>query len=104
MKSKFEEISTIVREAYNAELPKEFNYDTILEWMKNATLACKKEIASKFPEVPTRISLYEQKALEQFQAFIAFALEDGPHFSVLCYTWNPNKTGDEYTLKKLSLE
>lgn len=104
MKNKFEEISAIVREAYNAELPKEFNYDTILEWMKNATLTCKKEIASKFPEVPTRISLYEQKALEQFQAFVTFVLDDGPHFSILAYTWNPEKTGDEYTMKKIELE
>lgn len=103
MKNKFEAITEIVKIAYEMELPKEFNYDTIKEWMSTTTKNCKAEIAKQFPEVPTRISLYEQKALEQFQAFIAFVLEDGPHFSVLCYTWNPNKTGDEYTLKKLSL-
>lgn len=104
MPTKFEAISNIIKKAYEAELPQVFTYNTIKEWMQQTTRTCKEEIAKQFPEVPTRISLYEQKALEQFQAFIAFTLEDGPHFSVLCYTWNPNKTGDEYTLKKLSLE
>lgn len=104
MPTKFEAISNLIKKAYEAELPQVFTYNTIKEWMQQTTRTCKEEIAKQFPEVPTRISLYEQKALEQFQAFIAFVLEDGPHFSVLCYTWNPNKTGDEYTLKKLSLE
>lgn len=104
MPTKFEAISNLIKKAYEAELPQVFTYNTIKEWMQQTTRTCKEEIAKQFPEVPTRISLYEQKALEQFQAFIAFSLEDGPHFSVLCYTWNPNKTGDEYTLKKLSLE
>ena len=104
MPTKFEAISNLIKKAYEAELPQVFTYNTIKEWMQQTTRTCKEEIAKQFPEVPTRISLYEQKALEQFQAFIAFALEDGPHFSVMCYTWNPNKTGDEYTLKKLSLE
>lgn len=104
MKNKFETITEIVKTAYEMELPKEFNYDTIKEWMTTTTKNCKAEIAKQFPEVPTRISLYEQKALEQFVAFITFVLDDGPHFSILCYTWNPEKTGDEYTCKKIDLE
>lgn len=104
MENKLEAITEIIKDAYKLELPKEFNYDTIKEWMTTATKNCKDEIARQFPEVSTRISLYEQKALEQFVAFLAFVLDDGPHFSILCYTWNPEKTGDEYTCKKIDIE
>ena len=104
MSNKFEAIEGIISDAYGVKLPKEFNYDTVKAWMIATTRDCKANIAKQFPEVPTRISLYEQKALEQFIAFITFVLDDGPHFSILCYTWNPEKTGDEYTCKKIDLE
>lgn len=37
MKNKFEAITEIVKIAYEMELPKEFNYDTIKEWMTTTT-------------------------------------------------------------------
>lgn len=104
MENKFKAIDEIIKIAYKMELPKEFNYVTIKEWMTITTKNCKSEIEKQFPEVPIRISLYEQKGLEQFIAFITFVLEDGPHFSIICYTWNPEKTGDEYTCNKIDLE
>ena len=103
MKNKFEEISSLLNKAYDCELPQVFNYDTIKEWMKQNTQKCKEALAKQFPEVPTRISLYEQTVYEQFMAFVTFVLDDGPHFSIIPYTWNINKTGDEYTMKKIEL-
>lgn len=104
MKTKFEKISAIITKAGKAKLPQVFTYNTVKKWMRQITGDCKEKISKQFPEVPIRVSLYEQKGLEQFQAIIVFVLEDGPHFAVMSYTWNPTRTGEEYTMKKLNLK
>ena len=104
MLTKFEEITKIIEKAYEAELPVDFNYESIKKWMTDVINNCKNEIKEKFPEVPIRFSLYQQDAYEQFIAFLVFVLDDGPHFSIFVYTWNPNKNESTFVIKKINLE
>lgn len=105
MLNKFEEISKIIEKTYKAELPVDFfNYENIKKWMTDVTNNCKNEIKKKFPEVPIRFSLYQQDAYEQIIAFLVFVLDDGPHFSIFVYTWNPNKKESTFVIKKINLE
>ena len=74
MLTKFEEITKIIEKAYEAELPVDFNYESIKKWMTDVTNNCKNEIKEKFPEVPIRFSLYQQDAYEQFIASLSLFL------------------------------
>lgn len=98
------EIEKILKRFYKYEsIPEDFNYKNIKKWMTNETKGLKDELNKKYPKLSTRISLYEQKGLQQFIAFITFVLEDGPHFAVQCYTWDASKTGKEFKLNKVNI-